>query len=93
MSLKSTVDEVYIGGGNAYNQLIRGTMVNVTLAPDLLTLQSRVTWIVFYSLNLQPMISKLATMLPSQAKTIILTNGGLGQFPSGFEKFTALQRL
>ncbi|KAF1336456.1 Tkl protein kinase, partial [Globisporangium splendens] len=78
LKLKSTVASVYdcdyslryIGGGNVYWEITLGTMVNVTLASDLLVSQPQVIWIQFFNLYFQPMISKLTTMLPSRAETI-----------------------
>ncbi|KAL3661813.1 hypothetical protein V7S43_013107 [Phytophthora oleae] len=79
LTLSPQTTSVWIGGGD-YQQIVKGNVVELELADNLLT-ESQVTSVSLVSMNLSTRIFDIPSMLPSSASVLSLANTLLTQFP------------
>ncbi|KAE9067432.1 hypothetical protein PF005_g27395 [Phytophthora fragariae] len=85
LTLSGQTTTVWIQGGNDYQQVTRGKVVELDLADNLLTYQSQVTSVSLVSMNLSSRIYDIPTMVPSSIVALTLSNTWLSEFPAHLE--------
>ncbi|KAG7380450.1 hypothetical protein PHYPSEUDO_007224 [Phytophthora pseudosyringae] len=93
LTLSPQTTDVWIQGGGDYQQINRGDVVELALAPNLLTSQSQVTSVSFVATNLSTRISDIPSMVPSAITALSLSNTLLEEFPSHLASLTSLDTL
>ncbi|TYZ66621.1 hypothetical protein PybrP1_012109 [[Pythium] brassicae (nom. inval.)] len=82
-----------IGGSYLKTNYVRGRVVTVTLASDLVAKYRQVTDVYLANIDLTTAVEALTAMLPLSIKTLTLNNDLLKDVPLDVAEFTALQEL
>ncbi|TYZ63455.1 hypothetical protein PybrP1_007314 [[Pythium] brassicae (nom. inval.)] len=94
LALPSSTTKVTLIGGSFYKtKYIKGRVVTLDLADDLVAKQTQVTDAYLASIDLRTAVKAMTTMLPLSTKVINFENNLLEDFPADFAKFTTLQEL
>ncbi|POM60128.1 hypothetical protein PHPALM_31057, partial [Phytophthora palmivora] len=90
--LSPQTTDVWIQGGD-YQQINKGKIVELELAPDLLTSQSQVKSVSLMSMNLSAKSYDIPYMIPNSTTTLSLSNTLLTEFPSHFSSLSNIMIL
>ncbi|POM68393.1 TKL protein kinase [Phytophthora palmivora] len=90
--LSPQTTDVWIQGGD-YQQINKGKIVELELAPDLLTSQSQVRSVSLMSMNLSAKSYDIPYMIPNSTTTLSLSNTLLTEFPSHLSSLSNIMIL